>query len=354
MLFRVLIFICLFVPVLLSLGTSTSAADDSLSSDEFLKIYRTAVGKQIGQIVDFEIDTIESIPRRGDYHRTIFVRAPRGKDTQFASRGDILVSQDSEPSQDIFTRVHFCHAGKVTVLLKRSSETNPFEIYVNETESGKSIRHNIADNIDALAYASFAWFGQRWLDYLEVPGAITGIEQKNEDGVELVDVSFKIPKNVLVAGQSPNFHEGIVTFDPKQDWVLRRIRTPDGGVAAGHDPTQRIFYDGSINEYEKHAGMWLPKSMNLRFTTKDKEGKIVRDAIQSATVESVRIGPVSDARFDLKTYGLGSIANREKGPGLLTVLIINALVIGTILLLVVLRKFKSKPLEKIQSSDEAG
>jgi len=45
--------------VLLFSGLSASAADATLTPDEFLKIYRAAVNKQIAEIVDFEIDTVE-------------------------------------------------------------------------------------------------------------------------------------------------------------------------------------------------------------------------------------------------------------------------------------------------------
>ncbi len=139
--------------VLLFSGLSASAADATLTPDEFLKIYRAAVNKQIAEIVDFEIDTVEKIPRRGNYQRTIFVRAPQGNDPLFANRGDILQSQDTEPSQDIFTRVHLCHDNEVTVLLRRSSATGPFEIYTNDIANAESIQFALSSNVDGLAYA---------------------------------------------------------------------------------------------------------------------------------------------------------------------------------------------------------
>jgi hypothetical protein len=292
-------------------GISGAVAEEALSPEEFLTVYRAAIDKQITQIVDFELDTIEKIPRRGNYRRTIFVCAPIDQATLYASRGDLLQSQDEVPSQDIFTRVHLCHNNEVTVLLRRASATGPFEIYYNDRANAESIPFALSDNVDALAYASFAWFGQRWLDYFELPDAITGIERSVQNGVNLVDVSFQISENALIAGMKPNFLEATVTLEPGRDWVFRGVRLPDGGVAASHDPSQRVFYSGTITDYQQHAGMWLPLGLKLSRTTRDKEGKIVDAAIQSAEVVAFRVGAISQKRFDLKTYGLGTISEYD-------------------------------------------
>lgn len=337
--------------VVLSTGVSGAASEAPLSPEEFLKVYRAAVDKQISQIVDFELDTIEKIPRRGNYRRTIFVCAPIDQATLYASRGDLLQSQDEVPSQDIFTRVHLCHNNEVTVLLRRASATSPFEIYYNDSANAESIPFALSDNVDALAYASFAWFGQRWLDYFELPDAITGIERTVQNGVNLVDVSFQIPENALIAGMKPNFPEATVTLEPGRDWVFRGVRLPEGGVAATHDPSQRVFYSGTITDYKQHAGMWLPLGLNLSRTTRDKEGKVVDAAIQSAEVVAFRVGAISQKRFDLKTYGLGTISEYDADedhirPGISTVnfsmIMMGILLAVTSLVVFILRRQKIK------------
>lgn len=174
--------------------------------------------------------------------------------------------------------------------------------------------------------------------------------------MKLVNVSFQIPKDTLIAGQIPNFQQATVTFEPERDWVFRGVRISAAGVAASHDPTQRIFFHGTIDDYKQHAGMWLPTALNLRHTTKDKAGEIVDDALQSVEVTAVRVGPVADERFDFKTYGLGTIADfnqvdQEKTQSFsqraLIVLIINLLGIGLLLLIIVLyRRSRLRASEK--------
>lgn len=360
MLFRTLICCCVSALLLPFSGASVSAADETLTPEEFLKIYRSAVDNQIARIVDFEMDLTEQLPRRGNYQRTIFVRAPQNKDPLAASRGDILTSQDQKPSQNIFTRVHFCHTGEVTVLLRRNSSTDPFEIYMHAPLDPDSIQFALSSNVDAYAYASFAWFGQRWLDYFELPGAITGIERTVQDGVPLVEVSFKLPEDTLIAGQKPNINEGTVSLEPERNWIFRKVRTPEGGVAASHDPTQRVFYEGRIDKYEQHGGMWLPAVLQIDHTIQDQAGKRVYEAVQTAELTAVRIGPTPDSRFDLKTYGLAAISTpshddktgaADKSQSRRLVLILNLLIAGGLLLLFIQRHRSNRNLKRSRQTE---
>lgn len=344
----------------LCMGAPVSAGDPPLMQDDFLKTYRAAVKQQIAQLVDFEMDLTEQLPRRGNYQRTIFVRAPQNQDPLTASRGDILTSLDEKPSQNIFTRVHFCHAGEVAVLLRRNSSTDPFEIYMHAPLDPESIQFALSSNVDVYAYAAFAWFSQPWLDYFEQPGAITGIKRTTEAGVPLVNVSFKLPEGTLIAGQKPNFDEATVSLEPGRNWIFRKVRTPERGVVASHDSTLRIFYEGRIDTYEQHGGMWLPAVFKIQHSTRDQSGKLVDESIQTAELTAVRKGPIPDSRFQLQTYGLGAISpaqeetlddatgNRQRRS---LVLILNLLIVGMLLLILIHRRHSKRKRQRNLRAD---
>lgn len=341
---------CVVLLLCLATGAPVSAEDPALTPEEFLKRYRAAVKQQLAQLVDFEMDLTEQLPRRGNYQRTIFVRAPQHQDPLAASRGDILTALDEQPSQNIFTRVHFCHADEVTVLLRRDSSTDPFEIYLHAPLDPESIQFALSSNVDAYAYASFAWFSQPWLDYFEQPGAIIDIQRTTEAGVPLVEVSFQLPEDALINGQKPNFDEATVSLEPGRDWIFRKVRTPEGGVAASHDSTLRIFYEGRIDKYEQHGGMWLPAVFRIQHLTRDQDGKRVREEIQTAELTAVRTGPIPDSRFELQTYGLGTISaapdaapsgTAKQSQRRVLVLVLNLLIAG-VLLVIFMQRRRSK------------
>jgi len=286
------------------------------------------------------MDVTEEMSRRGNYKRTIFVRAPKNSDTMYSERGDILQSTDPEPSQDIFTRVHFCFGGDVVILLRRGASDNPFEVSSINEESTTSLDYAMAYNIDHLAYSSFAWCGRRWIDQFEMPDAIKKIEHRVEEGVRLVDISFQLSDRHAVPRLRPCFVQGIVTLEPDRDWIFRGIRIPDSGTLLPSDATKRVFFTSSV-DYDNYDGMWLPTERIHRRIVKDEDGTVIDDSGDVVRVVDVRLGPVPDERFDMKTYGLGSLvaSTTDDSQWRIFVLVaVNVFVLGTIGIILVQRR----------------
>ncbi|GEM_PF-1344441 len=316
--------------------------DDVLQVENFLRTYRDAVAKQVGQLKDVEIETDEEISGRGHYRRKIFVCAPKNGDTIYSQRGDILESKDALPSQNIFARVHLCRGGEVIFLVKRGAITNFFEIRAINKASIQSVEASLTTNVDHIGYSGFAWCGTRWIDVLEMPNAVKKISRRTEDGIELIDVSFELQIEQMVAGIEPRFRRGIVTFEPARDWICRSLCTPDDGNRLTADPTKSVFFTSSI-DFKNYDGMWLPVKRVYRRVVKDEHGTLIDDSGASETVVRVKVGPISVARFDLPTYGLGSSHEGSGYSGKYRWMIFGAnVVIVGILALFLIRKRKKQ------------